>query len=109
MVIKALLETFLVEIIPNKANTASENEQSIECTDLDVLMCFFNRKGTRVTKQVNKEDSNSTIPTFKMSVYTLYRKGMFCAKTDPQILSFHGLIINKNTLLYLPPGQYRAS
>jgi hypothetical protein len=54
-------ETFLVEVMPDEADTAPEHEQPVQRADLDVLLGFFGCKRTAVTQEVDEADCDTSI------------------------------------------------
>ena len=54
-------EALLVKVVANEADAASEDEQTVERADLDVLVCFVRCECTAVAQKINEADSNTTI------------------------------------------------
>ena len=54
-------QPLLVKVVSDEADTASENEQTIERTDLDVLVCLFRRECTRIAEQVNEAHRDTAV------------------------------------------------
>lgn len=45
----------------NETNATAENEEAVERTNLDVLVCFLTGESTAVAQQVDEADGNATI------------------------------------------------
>lgn len=53
MTVKALLESFLVKVVTNEANSTSENKESIKYANVKIFLSLFGSKATTVSQQVN--------------------------------------------------------
>lgn len=61
MTIERSSEPLLIEVVSNEADATTQNEETIEGADLDVLVRLLAGEGAAVTKEVDEADSNATI------------------------------------------------
>jgi hypothetical protein len=61
MTVQRCTQPLLVEVVTDETDASSEHEQPVQRTDLDVLVRFFGRKGTRVTKEVDEANGDTAI------------------------------------------------
>jgi len=61
MTVERRLQPLLVKMVTNKSDAATKNEQTVQSTDLDILVSLLRSKRTAIPEQVNKADSNATI------------------------------------------------
>ena len=61
MTVKAGPQSLLIQEMGNQTDTTSQNEETVQDTKSKVFISFFWGKGTAVSEQVNKADSNATI------------------------------------------------
>jgi hypothetical protein len=54
-------QPLLVEVVADETDASSKDEQPVQRANLDVLICFFRREGTRVAKEVDEADGNATV------------------------------------------------
>jgi hypothetical protein len=59
--IQRCTETFLIKVVTDEADTASEHEQAIQCSDLDVFLSFFGSERTAVAEEVNEAHSDTSV------------------------------------------------
>jgi len=52
----------------DKTDAATEDEQAVEDTNLDVLVGFFSSEGTAIPKEVNKTDGNASVDVEDKSI-----------------------------------------
>lgn len=61
MPVQAGAQSLLVQEVCNETDTASKDEQPVEDTHAQVVLCFFGRKGTAVAEQIDETDSNAAV------------------------------------------------
>jgi len=61
MAIQTLLQAFLIQIVPDKANRATQDKQAIQTAICNQLVHFFRGKGTTTAEHVNKANSNAAV------------------------------------------------
>jgi hypothetical protein len=79
MAVEWCAEAFLVEVVSDEADAATENEETVECSDLkmglrlttfgntrvnidlDVLVCFLRSESTAVPQQINEAYGDSAV------------------------------------------------
>lgn len=61
MTVQRRAQPLLVEVMPNETDAASENEQAVERTNLDVLVRLFRRERARITQQVNEAHRDTAV------------------------------------------------
>lgn len=54
-------EAFLIKVVSNETDAATEDEQTIQCTDLDVFISFLRGEGTTITEEIDEADGNASI------------------------------------------------
>ena len=54
-------ETFLVKVVTDEADTASEHEQAIQCADLNVFLGFFGSERTAIAEEVDEAHSDASV------------------------------------------------
>lgn len=54
-------QALLVEVVADETNAASENEQPIQGTNLDVLIRLLRRESARVAQQVHEAHSDTAV------------------------------------------------
>ena len=54
-------QTLLVEVVTDEADAAAKDEETVESTDLDVLVRLLRREGTAVTEQVDEADGDTAV------------------------------------------------
>jgi hypothetical protein len=54
-------ESLLVKMVTNETDATTENKETVEGADLNVLVGFFTSKGAAITQEVNKADCDATI------------------------------------------------
>jgi hypothetical protein len=59
MAIQRRTQTFPIEVVTDEANTASENKQTIERANLNVLVSFFGCVCATVPEEINEAKSNA--------------------------------------------------
>lgn len=53
MTVKALLQSFLVKVVTNEANSTSKNKQSIKYANVQVLLSLFSSETSTASQQIN--------------------------------------------------------
>lgn len=61
MTVERSLETLLVEVVTDEADGATEDEEAVEGTDLDVLLSFLGGEGTRVPEEVDEANGYAAV------------------------------------------------
>lgn len=61
MTVERCTQPLLVEVVTDETDASSEHEQPIQRADLDILVRFFSRKGTRVTKEIDEANGDTAI------------------------------------------------
>ena len=61
MTVERSAEALLVQVMANETDAATEDEQTIEGTNLDILVSLFWGEGTTVSQQVDEADGNAAI------------------------------------------------
>ena len=61
MTVERSAEALLVQVMANETDAATEDEQTIEGTNLDILVSLLWGKGTAVSQQVDEADGNAAI------------------------------------------------
>jgi len=61
MTVERSAEALLVQVMANETDAATEDEQTIEGTNLDILVSLFWGEGTAVSQQVDEADGNAAI------------------------------------------------
>ena len=51
----------MVEVVTDETDAAAKDEQTVESTDLDVLVRLLGCERTRVAEEVDEADSNATV------------------------------------------------
>jgi hypothetical protein len=59
--VKRCPQPLLIQVVPNETNAATEDEQSIQSTDLDVFLGFLECEGTTIPQEINKADRNAAV------------------------------------------------
>ena len=54
-------ETLLVEMVADEADAAPEDEQTVESSNSNVLVCLVSAEGTAVSQEIDEADSNAAI------------------------------------------------
>ena len=52
-------QSLLVEVVSNKTDASSEDEETVQDTHLEVVLGLFSGESTRVAEQVDEADSNT--------------------------------------------------
>ena len=61
MAVQRRAETLLVEMVADEADAAPEDEEAVESSNADVLVCLVSAKGAAVTQEIDEADSNAAI------------------------------------------------
>lgn len=61
MTVEGCPESLLIKVMTDESNASSKNEQSVQGTDLDVLIGFFAGESTAITEQVDEADGDASI------------------------------------------------
>ena len=61
MTVKTSTQTLLIEVMCNKTDRATKNEETVQDTHLHVVLRLFSRESSAVAHQVDEADSNGTI------------------------------------------------
>ena len=54
-------EALLVEVVSDEADAAAEDEEAVEGTDFDVLVCLIRSEGAAVAEKVHEADGDASI------------------------------------------------
>jgi hypothetical protein len=61
MAVKRCSESLLVEMVTNKTNATTKDEETVQRANLDIFICLFPSECSAVTEKVNKADCDATI------------------------------------------------
>lgn len=59
--VQGSLQPLLVKMMTDETDATTENEETVECTDLDVLLSFIRIESAAIAEQVDEADRNATI------------------------------------------------
>jgi hypothetical protein len=61
MAIQSLLQAFLIQVMPNKADRAAQDKEPVQTPILNQLIHFLRAKGTATAKHVDKANGNAAV------------------------------------------------
>ena len=61
MTVQSSAQSLLVEVVSNKTNATSENEETVQDTHAEVVLSLFGGESTRVAEQVDEANSNTSV------------------------------------------------
>lgn len=59
--VQASAQSLLVEVVSNKTNATSENEETVQDTHSEVVLGFFGGESTGIAEQVDEANSNTSV------------------------------------------------
>lgn len=61
MTVQGRLQPLLVKMVSDKSDATTEDEETVEGTNLDVFFCFFSRECAAIPEEVDEADGDATI------------------------------------------------
>ena len=61
MSVQAGAQSLLIQEMCNQTDTASQDEQTVQNTHAEIVLCLFGREGAAVAQQVDEADSNAAV------------------------------------------------
>lgn len=61
MTVQSSAQSLLVEVVSNKTNATSEDEETVQDTHAEVVLSLFGGESTRVAEQVDEANSNTSV------------------------------------------------
>jgi hypothetical protein len=61
MSVQGSAETFLIKVMANETDAATENEETVERSNLDIFLRLLRGKGTAITKQIDEANGDASI------------------------------------------------
>jgi hypothetical protein len=91
MAIKRCSESLLVEMVTNKTNATTKDEETVQRANLDIFICLFPSECSAVTEKVNKADCDATIDV-KNELDIMIRLHTKPGKFEERTVSFFAVV-----------------